>query len=67
MEDIRYLTRILLSFGWMQISTGMNCDFAQDVVAINTTEKKCCTIGELNKRAVVTPDIDSVLNSLEDL
>ncbi|XP_061995841.1 uncharacterized protein LOC133713824 [Rosa rugosa] len=49
------------------VSTGMNCDFAQDVVAINTTEKKCCTIGELNKRAVVTPDIDSVLNSLEDL
>lgn len=49
------------------VSSGMNCDFSQDVVAINTTEKKFCIIGELNKRAVVTPDIDSVLNGIENL
>ncbi|KVH94039.1 RNA polymerase III Rpc4, partial [Cynara cardunculus var. scolymus] len=32
-----------------------------DVVVINTDEKHCCNVGELNKRAIITPDIDSLL------
>nr|DAD46513.1 TPA_asm: hypothetical protein HUJ06_016450 [Nelumbo nucifera] len=48
------------------VSSGMNCVFAQDVVAINTEEKHCCILGELNKRAVITPNIDSILNSMID-
>nr|DAD32746.1 TPA_asm: hypothetical protein HUJ06_011597 [Nelumbo nucifera] len=49
------------------VSSGMNCVFAQDVVAINTEEKHCCILGELNKRAVITPNIDSILNGMTDL
>ncbi|OMO91764.1 RNA polymerase III Rpc4 [Corchorus olitorius] len=49
------------------VTPGLNCVIAQDVVAINTAEKQCCVIGELNKRAVLTPDITSILNSLPDL
>lgn len=49
------------------ISPGMDCVFAQDVVAINTTEKHCCVVGELNKHATVTPDVESILNSMSDL
>lgn len=41
--------------------------FAQDVMAINTAAKHCCTIGELEKRAVVTPDVDSLLDSVVNL
>lgn len=41
--------------------------FAQDVVAINTEDKCCCVLGELKKRAVVTPDVDSALSSMDDL
>lgn len=60
----------LVSFqNWMilQVSPGVECKFAQDAVAINTEEKHCCVLGELGKRIVVTPDIDSLLNSVIDL
>ncbi|KAJ7955969.1 putative DNA-directed RNA polymerase III subunit RPC4 [Quillaja saponaria] len=49
------------------VSPGMNCVFAQDVVAINTAEKNCCVVGELNKHAIVIPDVDSILDSVADL
>ncbi|XVE56405.1 hypothetical protein DITRI_Ditri04bG0006200 [Diplodiscus trichospermus] len=49
------------------VSPGSDCAFAQDVAALNTTEKQCCVIGKLGKRVVVTPDITSVLNSVIDL
>uniref|UniRef100_A0A2P2JCM0 DNA binding protein n=2 Tax=Rhizophora mucronata TaxID=61149 RepID=A0A2P2JCM0_RHIMU len=49
------------------VSSGSDCIFAQDVMAINTAAKHCCTIGELGKRAVVAPDVDSLLNSVIDL
>lgn len=51
----------------MQVASGMDCAFAQDVVAINNAEKHCCIVGELNKRAVITPDVDSILGSIADL
>ncbi|CAJ1940486.1 unnamed protein product [Sphenostylis stenocarpa] len=41
------------------VSSGMNCTFSQDVVAINKAEKTCCTIGEISKHVTVTPDIDA--------
>ncbi|CAL4887664.1 unnamed protein product [Urochloa decumbens] len=47
------------------VSAGSNCMFPQDVAAINTREKHCCSIGEIEKRAIVTPDIDSLLGSIE--
>ncbi|CAL5401557.1 unnamed protein product [Camellia sinensis] len=49
------------------VSAGSNSEFAQDVVAINTEEKHCCVVGELSQRAVITPDVDSILNSISDL
>lgn len=49
------------------ISPGVSCVAAQDVVAINTVDKDCCALGELGKRAVVTPDIDSLVDNVIDL
>ncbi|KAM3344801.1 DNA-directed RNA polymerase III subunit RPC4 isoform X2 [Capsicum galapagoense] len=46
------------------VSPGVECSFAQDVVAINTAEKQCCQLGELGKRAVVTPDVDFLLDKM---
>ncbi|KAK2975808.1 hypothetical protein RJ640_022825, partial [Escallonia rubra] len=46
------------------VSPGSDCVFAQDVVAINTTNKHCCVLGELGKRAVVAPDINSLLEEM---
>ncbi|KAL2501418.1 RNA polymerase III RPC4 [Forsythia ovata] len=49
------------------VSAGLDCVFAHDVVALNTEEKHCCSVGELNKRVVITPDVDSILDSMSDL
>lgn len=49
------------------VSSGLDCVFAQDVVAVNRTEKHFCVVGELNKRAILTPDVDSVLESMSEL
>ncbi|KAK2974959.1 hypothetical protein RJ640_009118 [Escallonia rubra] len=49
------------------VSAGMNCMFAQDVVAINREDKHCCIVGELNKRATITPDVDSILDDMSNL
>ncbi|KAL2339013.1 hypothetical protein Fmac_013459 [Flemingia macrophylla] len=49
------------------VSMGMNCTFSQDVVAINTAQKHCCTIGEINKHVTVTPDVDAIIGNLSDL
>lgn len=51
----------------MQVSVGLDCVFAQDVVAINVGENHCCTLGELNKRVIITPDVDSILDGMSDL
>ncbi|XP_057499944.1 uncharacterized protein LOC130784173 isoform X2 [Actinidia eriantha] len=49
------------------VSAGSNCIFAQDVVAINAEEKHCCSVGELGKRVIITPDVDSLLDRMSDL
>ncbi|XP_047951070.1 uncharacterized protein LOC125196551 [Salvia hispanica] len=49
------------------VTAGMKCMFAQDVVAINAEKKLCCNLGELNKRAVATLDLDSMLQGMADL
>lgn len=48
------------------VSAGSTCIFAQDVVAINTVDKECCFLGEIGKRAIVTPD-QSLLDNVIDL
>lgn len=50
----------------MQVSPGSDCIFAQDVAAIDTADKHFCSLGELGKRAIITPDIDSLLNCTDD-
>ena len=51
----------------LEVSSGMECVCAQDVVAVNTAEKHCCTVGEISKHVTVTPDIDAILDSVADL
>lgn len=54
------------NFSFVQISSGLKCEFVQDIAAINTKEKHCCILGKLNKRAVLTPDMDSLLASIDN-
>ncbi|KAL2541932.1 RNA polymerase III RPC4 [Abeliophyllum distichum] len=49
------------------VSPGSDFTFAQNVVAVNTVDRHCCELGELRKRAVLTPDIDSLLVPTIDL
>ncbi|KAL8149296.1 hypothetical protein AgCh_006342 [Apium graveolens] len=48
------------------VSAGSSCLFAQDVAAINTVDKECCFLGEIGKRAIVTPD-QSLYDNVIDL
>ncbi|RLN07290.1 uncharacterized protein C2845_PM11G05810 [Panicum miliaceum] len=50
---------------YCMVSAGSNCMFPQEVVAINTREKHCCSIGDIGKRAIITPDINSLLGSVQ--
>ncbi|KZV18989.1 hypothetical protein F511_27091 [Dorcoceras hygrometricum] len=56
--------KLKLGDALFDVSAGLDCAFAQDVVAINTEKKHCCNLGELNQRAVLTPDIDSILENV---
>ncbi|PRQ59785.1 putative DNA-directed RNA polymerase III subunit RPC4 [Rosa chinensis] len=49
------------------VSPGSDCIFAQDVAAINTAARKCCVLGELGQRVVITPDVDSLLDATIEL
>ncbi|TYK10040.1 DNA-directed RNA polymerase III subunit RPC4 [Cucumis melo var. makuwa] len=64
MDFVFLLTPVLKSG---QVSSGMDCGFAQEVAAINMEGKHCCIVGELSKRAILTPDVDSMLRNIEDL
>lgn len=48
-------------------SESLDCPFIQEVVAVNLKEKQCCSVGELHKSAIVTPDIDNILDRFDDL
>ncbi|XP_072997891.1 uncharacterized protein [Typha latifolia] len=47
------------------VSPGLNCVCAQEVAAINTKDKHCCILGEIEKRVVVTPDVSSLLDAID--
>lgn len=50
----------------LQVYPGSECVFSQDVAVVNLKEKQCCVIGQLGKeRAIVIPDVDSMLDSME--
>ncbi|KAL6634262.1 hypothetical protein ACP70R_026933 [Stipagrostis hirtigluma subsp. patula] len=59
--------KMTLGDALVDVSAGSNCSFAQQVVAIDTREKYCCNLGQVGKRAIVTPDIDYLLDSVEKM
>ncbi|CAM0875834.1 unnamed protein product [Alopecurus aequalis] len=46
------------------VSAGLDCAFAQEAVAINAKKKHCCSLGQVSKRVVVTPDVDCLVDSV---
>ncbi|PVH37696.1 hypothetical protein PAHAL_5G062300 [Panicum hallii] len=45
------------------VNPGAESRMPQHVVALNTREKHCCLLGEIeNRHVIVTPDVDSLLN-----
>lgn len=43
------------------VSTGMRCNFLQEVVAVNESEQKYYQLGDIAKRMVCYPDIESTV------
>lgn len=57
---------VLKHYNSVQVSADSSCIFAQDVAPINTVDKECCFLGEIGKRAIVTPD-QSLYDNVIDL
>ncbi|CAN1264099.1 hypothetical protein LINPERPRIM_LOCUS11825 [Linum perenne] len=57
---------IIIKRGW-QVCAGMEGTFAQDVVAMNTAEKRCCAVAEVDKRVILIPDIEAITANMADL
>jgi len=58
-----YLVTTIIAFiilFLLQVSPGSNCRCVQDVMAVNTAQKQCCNLGEISKRVVVVPNLDSI-------
>ncbi|XP_074269330.1 uncharacterized protein LOC141592524 [Silene latifolia] len=49
------------------VTPGSDCGFAQDAVVVNTQQKHWCVTGEISKHVILTPDVDSILDSFADL
>jgi hypothetical protein len=48
---------------FFDVATGMPCNFLQEVVAINTAQKKFYQLGDISRRMVCYPDIEHLLDS----
>ena len=48
-----------------QVAAGSNLSFAQEAVAVDTREKLYSSLGEVGKVAIVTPDIDCLLDCIK--
>lgn len=49
------------------VNPGSDCKFAEDGVIINSIDKSLTSLGQIHKHAVVTPDVDSILDSIESV
>ncbi|XP_026437649.1 uncharacterized protein LOC113335826 [Papaver somniferum] len=49
------------------VSPGSHFSFVNEVVAVNTDKKQCWSVGELTTRAIVTPDVDSLLSAIDNM
>ena len=48
-----------------QVAAGSNLSFAQEAVAVDTREKLYSSLREVGKVAIVTPDIDCLLDCIK--
>jgi DNA-directed RNA polymerase III subunit RPC4 len=47
----------------LQVNPGVESRMLQRAVALNTRDKHCCLLGEIeNRHVIVTPNVDSLLN-----
>ncbi|MCL7032396.1 hypothetical protein MKW94_020982 [Papaver nudicaule] len=49
------------------VSSGLHFSFVNEVVAVNAEKKQCWSVGELTTRAIVTPDVDSLISNIEGM
>ncbi|KAL4575966.1 hypothetical protein LXL04_012058 [Taraxacum kok-saghyz] len=46
------------------VSSGILDECAQDVTLMNVKSKDCCVVGQVDKQAVIVPDLDSILDNI---
>lgn len=58
--------KVKMKFGDLlfEVFPGIDNIFAEEVVAVNVNEKRYCLLGEVSKHALVSPDLDFMLDNL---
>ncbi|TBU30650.1 RNA polymerase III RPC4-domain-containing protein [Dichomitus squalens] len=49
----------------MDVTAATQPSFLQHAIYLDATKKRLCVLGEVNRRFVVTPDLDALLNAME--
>ena len=49
----------------MDVTAATQPSFLQHAVYLDSTNKQLCVLGEVNRRFVVSPDIDALLSAME--
>lgn len=68
--DVRPMTLFLypltiLNYSRIQVNAATQPSFLQHAVYLNPEEKRLCVLGHVNRRFVVSPDIDTLLTAME--
>lgn len=50
---------------YVQVTAATQPSFLQHAVRLDSTNKRLCVLGEVNRRFVVTPDLDALLTAME--
>lgn len=49
---------------YVQVTAATQPSFLQHAVYLDSTNKRLCVLGEVNRRFVVTPDLDALLSAM---
>ena len=55
----------MAQYSVIQVSAATQPSFLQHAVHLDPVEKRLCVLGEVNRRFVVSPDIDTLLTAME--
>lgn len=60
-----YLQELANTYRCAQVAAATQPSFLQHAVHLDTAKKQLCVLGEVNRRFIVSPDLEALLTSME--